>query len=81
LTGNSGAAQQSHPPAPPDAHDSAERSRLTALIREHSQMLMHLYAQMVPWAAAEFHGAVKAEDVRALMTSAYINLCKGGPLR
>jgi hypothetical protein len=54
---------------------------LAVVVREHSQMLMHVFARLVPWAATEFHGTVKSEDVRALMTSAYINITKGGPVR
>jgi hypothetical protein len=42
---------------------------------------MHLYSQLVPWAADEFHGVVKPDDVRAIMTTAYINITKGGPMR
>jgi hypothetical protein len=58
-----------------------EHSGLAAMLREHSQMLMHLYSQLVPWAADEFHGVVKPDDVRAIMTTAYINITKGGPMR
>jgi hypothetical protein len=68
-------------PPGPAAANAPEHSDLAVLVREHSQMLMHVFAQLVPWAASEFHGTVKSEDVRALMTSAYINITKGGPVR
>jgi hypothetical protein len=61
VNGNAGGHQ-----VPPTALPNA--------LREHSLMLLEVFNDLLKYSSEHFGHAVKAEDVRALVTTAYISL-------
>jgi hypothetical protein len=59
------------PPANPLAH-----SGWALQLKEQAQTLIDIYAELMQYAATRHGGLVKAEDVRSILLSAYINVSK-----
>lgn len=57
---------------------SAEQPKWAQALSRQTRHLVDVYAEVVNYASGKHGNAVKPEDVRALMTTVFINLSKGG---
>lgn len=61
-----------------EAAREAETPRWAQVLESQTKHLVDVYAGLVNYASAKHGNAVKPEDIRAMMTTAFINLSKGG---
>lgn len=57
---------------------SADQPRWAQVLTTQTKHLVDVYAELVNYASDKHGNAVKPDDIRALMTTAFINLSKGG---
>jgi hypothetical protein len=55
-----------------------EHTGWSLFLTQQTNMLVDVYARCLQYASTQYGNQVKPEDVRALMTTAYINISKGG---
>ena len=56
----------------------AEQPKWAQALSMQTRHLVDVYAELVNYASARHGNAVRSDDIRALMTTAFINLSKGG---
>lgn len=66
------------PPEPPASESPLEHSGFAGYLRDQANCLIDVYASCLSYASTKYGNSIKPEDVRALVTSAYIAVTKGG---
>ena len=80
-TRNMGAEQTHSESNPAVSEDTSATFPWTQILQSQTQALADVYAACIKYASAQHGNAVKPEDIRALMTTAFINLAQRGRFR